>query len=428
MFARWSTTDSVGSKDGWQINTQLAGSAGSYVDGMKALMQNAERWRLAYAGVTIYQDGASLSDNGTVAAAIVPTRFVEPGGYIATGMPTGYLPSLNKLRTLSLEDLPTFDGLCKMPNAYFSQSKMGVYMPLKLSSDHLRWRGATDVFTDISGLSLTSPSSTVLGVPASNPAGDVMTGIASVPYGTASVISYAGYPYGSVTGTTTALTCPWFNSTAGTGFPMIGMAQRLEPLNENWGQAVFQNMAVTTRLVCYFRFGLEIQATPTSTYSPYLHVPVQSDEEALRSYFAIARELKDAYPSDYNDLGKLLGEIGRAAKAAFPLPATIAIAAGRGIGKLAKYLDGVREESKAVKATIPTATDPDHATRAPPDKPPALEVERARERAAIADIVERTGRTSFSPLKKTSTKKKKPLSGNARAQQILLNMARRRRN
>jgi hypothetical protein len=116
MFARWSTTDSVGSKDGWQINTQLAGSAGSYVDGMKALMQNAERWRLAYAGVTIYQDGASLSDNGTVAAAIVPTRFVEPGGYIATGMPTGYLPSLNKLRTLSLEDLrpSTASARCQM--------------------------------------------------------------------------------------------------------------------------------------------------------------------------------------------------------------------------------------------------------------------------------------------------------------------------
>jgi hypothetical protein len=42
------------------------------------------------------------------------------------------------------------------------------------------------------------------------------------------------------------------------------------------------------------------------------------DQVALDTYFAIARELKDAYPADYNDLGKIWDAISAASKKALP--------------------------------------------------------------------------------------------------------------
>jgi len=73
----------------------------------------------------------------------------------------------------------------------------------------------------------------------------------------------------------------------------------------------------------YVRAGYEIQVAPGSIYSPQLKMSPPHDPVAIENYFQIARQLKDAYPADYNDLGKIWDVISGAAKAVSPFLAAI---------------------------------------------------------------------------------------------------------
>lgn len=91
-----------------------------------------------------------------------------------------------------------------------------------------------------------------------------------------------------------------------------------------------------------------------------------ADHQAIRVVHAISRELKDAYPSSYNDFGKLLGVIANAATGLAPMLGSFAPLA-MGIGTGARLLSSVIP-SKGTGKTNPR------------DKPAAAAVERVHQR------------------------------------------------
>lgn len=130
------------------------------------------------------------------------------------------------------------------------------------------------------------------------------------------------------------------------------------------------------------RYGFEYQAQPGSIFSPLLKSPVPADHQAIRVMHAISRELKDAYPSAYNDFGKLLGVISSAASGLAPMLGSFApVASGVGIG--AKLLQSVLPKSasrdKPAAATVEAVHE-----RMQRGKAPIVVQEVIRERAPKA--------------------------------------------
>jgi hypothetical protein len=114
-----------------------------------------------------------------------------------------------------------------------------------------------------------------------------------------------------------------------------------------------RNLSDQTSFTFHFRMGIEIQLDPSSTLTPQLKLSPPYDPLALDTYFAIARELKDAYPADYNTTGKLGGAIKEALKALGP-PLLAMIPGGASlaplVGPTVDGLSAIVQENRARRA------------------------------------------------------------------------------
>lgn len=307
-------------------------------------------------GVTIYADGPDLANQGTVVAANVP---VEPHHYVPVSV-ANTNPATRSFATMpgikfQAGDVPSYDNLIRMPNAYFGQSKAGVYMPLKLSTNHMQWHSSADMKNDVS-------ANTDTGV-------NFLTEQQVIGGGPAPPSNY-----------------PYYGSGAAYLDPNNGMyftATRFMPCNENWGHCCFTNMSIATSLTLVFRVGYEVQCQPTSSFASFLKLSPPYDPQAIADYYAISRELKDAYPADYNDLGKLWGVIKNAAKTALPFVRQFGGPIGGAIAGVGDLLLNGSEE--------------------PRDKLPAATVERAQ-KMIDASEVPRTPRAARKPRPKPRSK------------------------
>jgi len=153
-------------------------------------------------------------------------------------------------------------------------------------------------------------------------------------------------------------------------------------------------------LVFNWRVGFEIQANPSSSLSPYLHLSPAYDPVAIADYFRISRELKDAYPADYNDLGKLWDVIKRVASFALPVISgmgPIGAMIGTAGGGLISGVDAIRgavaarkaKKAASVRDKIEAQVEASRARPSAPngvkpsDTPAPATVERARKALAI---------------------------------------------
>ncbi len=295
-----SATDSVGIHNSVGLNPQLTGA--TY--GLKSATFAAacQRWRLCYASVTATQDGPDLANQGTV---VVCQKTVAPF-FRTFGAVTAGNQALVGLKDVSYtnEDHPDYTSAQAYPNSYFAQSKYGVYAPMKLTRTCQRWQ-AIDI-----------DRSLILG----SSAASAGTGTMVLPPATLATQSWPYYG---------------FNQDAYN--PVTDQREGESVLD--WGndvvpQVSFRNLAVTTSITFFVRMGIEIQCTAGSIYSPQLRLSPPHDSHALKMYFAIAREMKDAYPADYNDLAKIWGVIKNIlsyvapAIGMIPHPVAKAIAAG----------------------------------------------------------------------------------------------------
>jgi len=315
------------------INPQL--STQTYSGAVSAFFQSGVlRWRLAYMSVSVYQDGPALADQGTLVAAQVPVEY-QLVSYPGLRIPGSGVGSTFHVRVMN----PAFNNLNyssvqAQPNAYFGQSKFGTYMPLHLdclSEDG--WRGAHDM-----QLWQSSPATfSFQGIPCGYicPVGGQQ---AAYPYPTAEV----AYLYSDTEPN-----------------PLGSVVCR--PANTKWGVISGTNISAQSRITVYVRHGWEVMVSPTSQLASLQKVSPRFDAQALDNYGRIVRELKDAYPVDYNDLGKLWEVLKGAAKIALPhlsrLPTVGPIFAGLSslVNIASAKPQAFRPKSEARQNTAPAA-------------------------------------------------------------------------
>jgi hypothetical protein len=310
-------TDSVGTTFDNFMNSQLDGA--THTLKMTTFRNLAQRWRMTYMSVTVYQDGPDLANQGTMVACQTPVQpsrlsvcFLNAAGTNVTiGAPVeGYLAT----------ERPDFTNMQSLPNAYFSRSKEGCYLPLKLTKTCQQWRSMENAcFCSTSDFNSAHES----------------TGTYNL--GTGATLGV--YPHAN-------LTSAWVNPGVGQGGETTSAM-----CNDVWGMIAFKNVAVTTSFSFFVRCGFEIQCQPGTPFSTHLKLSPPHDSQALDAYFRISRELKDAYPADFNDLGKIWDVISSAAKSITPFLSGIHPGLGLAVGGATSVGDAIRAAFKRVEPT-----------------------------------------------------------------------------
>jgi len=266
------------------------------------------------------------------------------------------------------EDKPSFTSSQAMPNSYFSRSKDGAYVPLKLTDTCQDWVSDCDAITPLAlNQELTTPNTAFVTI---SPSWDATT----------------TYPFVDLHALTVSTP----------GHSMAGDRTSCF-LNDNWAHICARNLAVTTSYSFFIRLGLEMQVSPNSSLAPQLKLSPPHDALALDTYFAVARELKDAYPADYNSLGKIWDVISAAMKlvspalTALPVYGPAASVALNGVVGLGDVIRGRRQKR-----------------RQRGDKPPLAAVERAREQQVL-------NRASAPPLGRRKKRKNRNQKRRSRA-------------
>jgi len=270
------------------------------------------RYRLAYMSVTLYADAPALADQGTVVAcqnAITTNKWgtnftVDPLQPVNTRFPTtkttfGEMFSTNQVSppigTFNYADFPDYESTQAQPNAYFGKIKDGLYMPLKLTRTCQKWRSTADLSLWGGCWMGTNDDVSSQGI------GALATETADMNY----------HPFYKAQMAHITRTEGEVNSgIVGTRVPDF--------CNDVWGIICGRGLAPTTTLQVYVRAGFEVQVRPSSTLSPYQKLSPPHDSQSLDTYFRVSRELKDAYPSDFNDWSKLLGKISQVLTASAP--------------------------------------------------------------------------------------------------------------
>lgn len=129
-------------------------------------------------------------------------------------------------------------------------------------------------------------------------------------------------------------------------------------LSENAIDCVFRGMSVNATITVTIRMGIESEVLPSSTYSMFQAPSPENDPVALKTYAALRRTMKDAYPAEYNDLNKLWALIKSGLKSAAPFLSAVnpllGMAASKGPGlvdQVVKYID--RPKKKVAVVPVP---------------------------------------------------------------------------
>lgn len=280
-------------------------------------------WRMMYGGLSIHLSAPATADQGVVVAAQYPYSPTELG---AMSLITGGNSYTTRSPVVTFDQsaiIPGYSSLIAMPNAYAGNAKDGIYMPMKLESNHVRWHTVSDTRYDASGWAA-DPSSVGYVIPTSGPA--------------------AAWPYTEADGL-------WYNA------KFYGH-RHLMPCNSTFGGIVFRGLSQGATLNFTFRMGFEARCVPTSSFTSFLKVSPEHDLMAITNYYKVARQLKDAYPVAYNDMGRLWDLIKGAARVVSPVLSVVPGGelikkAGGVLGKIGDVAFGSKKQAdQAVSASM----------------------------------------------------------------------------
>lgn len=342
------------------LNPQIEGT--SHTEKYRNFKNLAQRWRLAYAGISCYQDGPDLSNQGTIVVAQSP---VAPVTRYASPLWGETLEPMKKILMYTDEDKPDYEKSQAMPNAYFNQSKEGAYVPLKLTDSCQKWSTESD---DVGfGLMTDIADHDVFGV------------LRSTPYTTQDQ-----YPHHQMDATNN-LDPIYVSYSSGVMTGAHGQSTS-RMLNGTFAHICARNLDPVTSFSFFVRVGIEMQISPSSVLAPQMKLSPPYDPLALDTYFRIARELKDAYPVDYNDLGKLWDVISGAAKTVLPMMRNMG-PTGQLVSTVGDTVvrvgDKIRSKKKKGKKVTPKSIVK-VINASGRDRPPAATVERLRAQKARA--------------------------------------------
>lgn len=332
------------------LNQQLSGA--DHYEKFLNFRQLAQRYRLAYMSVTVYQDGPDLANQGTIVVSQPP---VEPREYYFSSSfsaSPAIVTAAPRALVFTDEDYPSYQTSQSMPNAYFGRSREGAYVPLKLTETCQDWRSDRDVVT----------TARVSPLPEDEPVQQVV----QLDSGPNPVFPFDIYP---------------LHKLSANSHQMLSHGTS-DLLNGTWAHICAENLSVQTSYSFFVRCGIEMQVSPSSSLAPQLKLSPPYDGVALTTYFAIARELKDAYPADYNDRGKIWDAISAALRAGAPAVGSLLPGAPLLMNGAAALGDYVRQSRAASRA-----------------KPSAAQVARMKE---VSTVV----RSQAKPRRKRAGKKK----------------------
>jgi len=270
------------------------------------LLSQAEEWRLTAMSVTIHLDANATKDSGTVVAAQIPVKpnIFWPGSPLSSGAITDAYPAI----FFDTADQPTYGQMLQMPRAYQSNLRTGLYMPLRLSNTSQHWHSRREVCKLI-------PKSVIANI-------DVWDGTCT-PYMTTTSNTPA-WPNWDLTPAHRDVSNECLDGGCMSAF-----------LGDNFGRIAIKNVDPSSAVVIKIKCGLELKVGPTSPQATHLQKAPAMDAGALATYFALSRQLPDAYPADYNDGGKILNAISKALKFMAPM-----ISAVPGIGTMLSNVVG----------------------------------------------------------------------------------------
>lgn len=338
VFATCSMRDADSSHaEAWtHFNTALADNV---VDAVTAWSRSGlERWRLIYYGVTVYLDAPATASQGSIVAAQYAVRPVlhsasTVGWYDAQEdrLRERILPG-HRLCRYQERDCPTYSTLHQMPNAYAGLALDGCYMPLKLDASHAEWHDQSDYVMEISSWQA---------------ARSLDTGAETLTIPQASGSNAVG-PY-----------APWAQCYLDSLVSFQGQPHYL-PMQSNLGTIALAGLSLDATVRVVYRVGIEAMAQPGTGYAPFMKTAPGFDAVAVDTYFRIARELKDAYPAEYNDFGKLWTVIKSVASKVAPFVLPFMGPAGpivKGVaGLVGGAIDKAIERKKAKSSAAPGRT------------------------------------------------------------------------
>lgn len=276
------------------LNPQVSGSGATpelaYAAKVSTFHDSVESFRLAYYGATTHLDAPALSNQGTVCAVQFPyeTESLSVSNYNLTGVK---VEAMRSMTMIPFAQMPDYTGIQNMPNAMFGPARDGVYLPFKLSTEDLHYRNCDDL--RVTHTDWDATNSTTFSAASNSLSMTTSTGLCNLLAPTADcVVTAAG---------------------ATSGGRMLPRA------TSNLGMTSFRGLSATASVQMYVRCGFELCVLPSTVYSPFLRNPAPYDASAIQAYFAMARTLKDAYPADFNDLGKMLEFLGGVAEKVLPL-------------------------------------------------------------------------------------------------------------
>jgi hypothetical protein len=272
-----------------------------------------------------------MYDEGTVAACqypMLPRQCTLVGG-TTPSVPTVFNAS-GRVQYWGGTDVPVYSNIMKMPNAFVGEARQGCYMPLRLDTNHQNWHDENDVCYSAASYNQTLTQSALSGV----------------------------FPYFDCTPAYIAA-----NSSTLSG------DQHLQAATQTAGVISLRGLNAQAKITLMIRSGFECQAAPDSVYAPFLRMSCPADEVAYSAYYAVSRQLKDAYPVEYNDFGKLWDVIKGVARTIDPF---LGLVPGGNI---------VRGVGRAVGRAVDAYRSPDEPLKGPQDPPSQAELERAQERA-----------------------------------------------
>jgi hypothetical protein len=292
-----------------------------------AFIEQNERWRGVYYGVTMDLDATALTDQGNLVSCQTVVKPMSFGRPTPGSISRGVIP---EVVAYQVNDTVEYVQAAQMPDVYAGKLKEGVYLPLRLDENHQRWHcAAEDLSLDGTATSWTIGAS----------------GLDAVVPGNSTAGTTSGGLYPGIAAGGTSAAGIWEG------------AVHLRPCSSYVGAICIQNINAAASLRFTFRGGWELQVQPGTLQTPFQKPSVMYDPVAEEAYFAVRRQMKDAYPAAYNHFGKLwaviktiAGFLGPAVKS-IPVVgesiATIASAIGRSVDRaMAKQKAGAKAAAK----------------------------------------------------------------------------------
>lgn len=271
---------------GFVQNRNISSTAGNFVH--TTIANICERYRVTSRSNTMYFDAASTSDQGHVITGQFEMEVSSAGSVylpvptetIAASIPYGYYQG----------GPPTYDQVMSTSQSYQGRAADGCYVVMKMS-EMGKWVS-------------TNKSIYCLGTCKSNSPFYYLG------------LSQAFAEISAAHATTLETSWPYRRYLSpGEAPPYLWFAEAYKSMAVTF----FTGLSAGSSIRLVNRLTMDMVVNSGSTYAPFVKRPPEEDPLAMQMYFRVSREMQDAYPSDHNNLGALLGVVGNLAKTVLPM-------------------------------------------------------------------------------------------------------------